>query len=127
MLFSVRSKTATLLHAKGLTVDPDRKANLRLSVTSDSPFKLLLGDDHYRGPVPADPLNQGFYRTLDTEVPAEILLLPGYVDDRLEVLLYGDGGAGGQIQGDTQDYRKLVRNLAIGLKLIHLKEMIRSR
>jgi hypothetical protein len=38
MLFSVRSKTATLLHAKGLTLDPDRKASLSLSVTSDPPF-----------------------------------------------------------------------------------------
>ena len=127
MLFSIRSKTATLLHAKGLTVDPDRKASLSLSVTSDPPFKLLIGDDHYRGPVPSDPFNQSFYSLLDTEIPSEILLLPGHVDDRLEVVLYGDGGAGGTIQGDTQDYRKLVRNLAIGLKLIHLKDMIRSR
>ncbi len=87
MLFSVRSRTATLLHAKGLTIDPDCKASLSLSVTSDAPFKLLLGDDHYRGAVPSDSFNQSFYSLLDTEVPSEILLLPGYVDDRLEVLL----------------------------------------
>ncbi len=127
MLFSVRFKTATLLHAKGLTIDPDCKASLSLSVTSDLPFKLLIGDDHYRGPVPSDPFNRSFYGLLDMEIPSEILLLPGHVDDRLEVLLYGDGGASGKIQGDTQDYRKLVRNLAIGLKLIYLKDMIRSR
>ena len=127
MLFSVRSRNATLLHAKGLEVDPERKANLTMSVTRDPPFKLLLGDDHYRGPVPSDPFYHSFYGMLDTEIPSEILLLPGYVDDQLEVLLYGDAGVGGEIRGDTHDYRKLVRNLALGLKLIQIKDQIRSR
>ena len=126
MLFSVRFKTATLLHTKGLTIDPERKANLSLSVTSDLPFKLLIGDDHYRGPVPSGRFNQSFYSLLDIEVPSEILLLPGHVDDRLEVVLYGDGGTSGKMEGDTQDYRKLVRNLAMGLKMVYLKDMIRS-
>ena len=127
ILFSVRFKTATLLRAKGLAIDPDRKANLSLSVTSDLPFTLLIGDDHYRGSVPSTLVSQGFYKSLGLETPSEILLLPGHVDDRLEVVLYGDGGVGGKIQGDTQHYRNLVRNLAIGLKLIYLKDRIRSR
>jgi len=127
MLFSVRSKHATLLNARGLDVDPERKANLKVSVTSDPPFKLLLGDDHYRGPVPSDPFNRSFYGMLDTEVPSEIILLPGHVDDQLEVVLYGDAGVDGEICGDTHDYRKLVRNLALGLKLIQIKEQIRSQ
>jgi len=126
MLFSVRSKNATLLNARGLEVDPERKANLKLSVTTDPPFKLLLGDDHYRGSVPSDPVHHSFYGMLDTEIPAEILLLPGHVDDRLEVVLYGDTGVDGEIRGDTHEYRKLVRNLALGLKLIQIKDQIRS-
>ena len=77
--------------------------------------------------MPSDPYERSFYTLLDTYIPSEILLLPGHVDDRLEVVLYGDGGTDGKIQGDTRYYRELVRNLAIGLKLIYLKDMIRSR
>ena len=40
-------------------------------------------------------------------------------------VLYGDTGVDGEIRGDTHEYRKLVRNLALGLKLIQIKDQIR--
>jgi hypothetical protein len=125
-LFAVNSATARLWGAKGLKLDEDRMKNLALAVPSDPIFDVLLGSDYYRGPVPKSSGLHKFYASLDLGIPSDTLVLPGYMDDRLLVLMFGDGGVDGRIQGETERYRRIVRKLALALKLVVLKKAIRS-
>jgi hypothetical protein len=61
------------------------------------------------------------------EVPSELILVPGYDEDRLVVLLYGDGGVSGGIRGDSADYCATVKKLACALHLVMLKRRIRAQ
>jgi hypothetical protein len=123
-LFLIRSTNASLWCSRGL--DQERGRILNLSVTSDPLFELLLERDHYRGPVPEDVGIHASFRAMRIEVPAELLLVPGYVEDRMVVLLYGDGGADGSIRGETADLCTLVKKLAYALHVVMLKRKIRS-
>jgi hypothetical protein len=66
------------------------------------------------------------YETLGIELPAEILVIPVYLEDRLVAILYGDGVTTSGIEGEVEDYRRLVRKLAIGLNIVLLKRKLRT-
>jgi hypothetical protein len=55
-----------------------------------------------------------------------MLLWPVHVEDRLVAIFYGDGGPSGEIEGEPADFRRLMRKLALSLKLIILKNKIRA-
>lgn len=125
-LFLIRSTNASLWCSRGLGWDQERGRILNLSVTSDPLFELLLERDHYRGPVPEDVGIRASFKSMRIEVPSELLLVPGYVEDRMIVLLYGDGGVNGPIRGDTADLCTFVRKLAYALHVVMLKRKLRS-
>jgi hypothetical protein len=125
-LFLIRSTNASLWCSRGLGWDQERGRILNLSVTSDPLFELLLERDHYRGPVPEDVGIHASFKSMRIEVPSELLLVPGYVEDRMIVLLYGDGGVNGPIRGDTADQCTFVRKLAYALHVVMLKRKLRS-
>lgn len=125
-LFLMRATTASLWCSRGLGWDQERGRILNLSVTSDPLFELLLERDHYRGPVPEDVGIHASFKSMRIEVPSEVLLVPGYVEDRLVVLLYGDGGVNGAIRGETADQCAFVKKLAYALHVVMLKRKIRS-
>jgi hypothetical protein len=56
-----------------------------------------------------------------------MVLLPGYLDDRLLVVVYGDGGPGAPLAADTGDLQAMVGKLAAALHLVALKRKIRSQ
>jgi hypothetical protein len=58
--------------------------------------------------------------------PNEIVLLPGYLDDRLLVIVYGDAGANASLKPDIGDLRPIVTKIACALHLVALKRRIRS-
>jgi len=125
-LFLVKSTTATLWCCRGIEWDQERRRALTLSVTADPLFELLLERDHYRGPAPEDVGLRASFKAMPLEVPSELLLVPGYVEDRLVIVLYGDGGVSGAIRGKTADYSTFIKKLAYALHLVMLKRKIRS-
>jgi hypothetical protein len=126
-LFLVKSVNAALWNARGTGVDGPGDGRVILSVTTDPVFELLHERDYFRGRLPSDPRMRGFFeKTLRMEVPGEMMLMPGYSDDRLVVLLYADGGPYDPIQAKTEEVRTLVAKLACALHLVVLKKRIRS-
>lgn len=125
-LFLVKSTTATLWCSRGLEREDGSEPAFTLSVTSDPLFELLLERDQYRGPAPEEVGLRASFKAMRLEVPSELILVPGYDEDRLVVLLYGDGGVNGSIRGASTDYCATVRKLAYALHLVMLKRRIRS-
>jgi hypothetical protein len=123
--FLVKGTTATLWRWSGPGWEAARGSTVNLSVTSDPPFDLLLGRDHYLGPLPGTMRHRAFYEPLGVNPPSDVLLIPGYLDDRLIVVLYGDGGAG-PLRPNVVDLDLLVRKLACSLQLVLIKKKIRS-
>ncbi len=95
-------------------------------MTEEPFFELLAGNPSYRGPVPDDPATHHFFRELEIDVPAEVLIVPAYLDDRLVAVLYGDAGEAGTVRGADEDYRRLKAQLEIGLHLLVLKRKLRQ-
>jgi len=125
--FLVRGTTASLWCARGTGQDGlSRPQAVTLTVTTDPLFELLLERDHYCGPLPRDARLDAFYAAMKMERGAEVLLVPGYLDDRLVVLLYGDGGPFGEVDKDIDDMRLLVGKMALAVHLLLLKKKLRS-
>ncbi len=125
MLLSVRSQLARIWDCRGLKLGTETIRSLRWPVIGGSIFALLLGRSHYRGPVPDDAACRHFYGTLRMKAPAEVLLCPIYVNDRLVAIFYGDGGADG-LEGDTEPFLLLGDKLSLAIHLLILKMKIRS-
>jgi hypothetical protein len=123
-LFAVRGDELVLWAARGL--DPVHANRAPFPIGSNGILKLVLGDDHYRGPVGNDPENHSFYEWLGIDPPAEILLIPVHLNDRFVALLYGDGGTLGRVQGQTEGYVRLTRMLAAALGSLVYKNKIRA-
>jgi len=124
LLLGVHGDTASLWTARGVSMDPSKKA--RFPVTGDGVFDLLLGNDFYRGPLPVDERYRTFYRAFGMEPPSEVLLVPVYLSDRLLAVFHGDAGPSGPIQGETDEYLRLFRLFGLSLNLLILKTKIRD-
>ena len=124
-LFLVKGTTVNLWRwkASGPAISPITP--ITLSVTDDPPFDLLLGREFYFGVLPPNPKLTALYGPLGVDLPAEVLLIPGYLEDRLVVVLYGDG-ASGPVRADIADLDLLVRKLACALQLVLMKKKVRS-
>ncbi len=125
LLFHVKTGTASIWDSRGVPLDEVTMANLKFSTASVPFFKLLLENSHYRGPVPDDARYWRFYKDLRIDTPAEILVLPIYINDRLVSLFHGGVGKGKAIHGPTESYRRLMRKLALGLGLVSMKAKLR--
>jgi hypothetical protein len=126
LLFLVRGATATLWCADGLETKAPLPSML-LPITSEPLFSLLHERDHFRGALPNDARFRNLFYSLGMAPPGDLVLLPGYLDDRLLVVLYGDGGSGAKLAADTDELQPMVGKLAAALYLVALKRKIRSR
>ena len=99
--------------------------DLSLDVPKGSIFGLLLGRTFYRGPLEDDDNYRRFYTMLKVDPPAELLLLPVYVNDRLVAVVYGDNG-NKPIDEETAHYQLLVEKLSAAFNLLILKMKIRA-
>lgn len=123
ILFKVKGPTASIWKTAGVSIDAVR-ANLTFELTSEPVFGLLEGEDVYRGPIPAEARFRGFYDALGMVMPGQALVLPVHLDDRLVVIFYGDDGPEGEIRGETEVYRRLMKKLGIALNINMLKRKI---
>jgi len=126
MFLAVKSTTAVVRSWRRFGFDREAARRLSFSVTDEPLFQLFLGDGYYRGPLPVGRQYLELYAKMQIEPPSEILLIPVYLEDRLVAVLYGDGGVRGWIHGEAEDYRRLVRKLAIALNITILKNKLRS-
>ena len=126
LLFAVRNGEASIWSGAGFPGAASGAASPRFPIHGAGIFHLLLGNEHYLGPLADDPRHKTFYRALGAEPPAEIFLAPVHLSDRLVALVLGDGGPGGRITGDARDPLKLVSMLALSLSLLVLKKKIRD-
>lgn len=121
ILFSVQSSNATVWLARGFSPEPRKEA--RIPLTSGA-FGLLLGNEMYRGVVPREEIYETFYSQLGIDQPAEVLLVPIYLSDRLVAVFHGDGGLKKRIEGDTDAYLRLFRLFSLTLSLLVMKNRI---
>lgn len=126
ILFTVKSSTAVVRSWRGFRLDRASASKLGFRVTEEPIFRLFVGDGYYRGPLPEGARYREIFDSMAVASPLEILMIPVYLDDRLVAILYGDGGTDGRIEGETEDYRRLVRKLAVALNIIILKKRLRS-
>jgi hypothetical protein len=126
ILWGVDGTAASIWDQRGFGLTSDTVRALRLQVTDEPMFRLVAGAGCYRGPVPADPSYHGHYHLLGASVPAEILVLPIYLNDHLVALFYGDSGDSAGIQVETEHYRRAMIKLAYSFTLLQLKQKIRS-
>ena len=125
VLFMVRGATATLWRSRGMTGSSVSPV-IALPVTSEPLFELLHERDHYRGAIPPTPAHRHLFDALGVPPPLELLLIPGYLEDRLVVILYGDGGPAGLLRSDGPDPRHLVDKAVAALQIVALKKKIRA-
>ena len=123
ILFTVQEGVATVWRSHGFSQDPSREA--RIPLTSGA-FGLLLGNELYRGVVPREDKYETFYRQLGIEQPGEVLLVPVYLSDRLVAIFHGAGGTKKRIEGETDDYERLIRLFSLTLNLLVMKNRIRD-
>lgn len=126
MLLTVKSNAAVVRSWRRFGLDPAAARKLRFRVSEQPIFQLFLGDGFYRGPLPEGARYREIFDSMGIAPPLEILMIPVYLEDRLVAILYGDGGAGAGIEGETEDYRRLVRKLAVALNIVILKKRLRS-
>ena len=123
ILFLVRGDTAAVWRTHGLA---QTTPTALLPLTSEPLFALLHERDHYRGALPAHPRIEQMMATFGMKPPREIVLLPGYLDDRLLVIVYGDSGPDAPLAAEVGDLRPIVMKIACALHLVALKRRIRS-
>lgn len=126
VLFNVKGTTAILWGSRGLNLNQDKAAKVKMAITREPVFHLFLDEGAYRGPLPEEVGYQGFFNTLEIDRPSEVIVIPVYLEDRLVAIFYGDSGESEEIAGATEDFRLIVRKLSIALNLVVLKRKIRA-
>jgi hypothetical protein len=125
-LFAVKGEELRLWTSRGLGPGAEGKGVAPFSVTSHGILDHLQGEDHYRGALGSDPRSLRFYEWLAIAPPAEILLVPVHLNDRLVAVMYGDGGVQGNVGGETGTYLRLGRMLGLALTALIYKGKIRG-
>jgi len=126
ILFKVKSGAATVWDSRGIPLGPAELAKLSLQVGSEPLFRLLCGESYFKGPLPGPSVSPGFYKMLQIEPPSELIIVPGYVNDALVTLFYGDVVPPATIQRPADEFRRLTHKTAIALQVIALRRAIRA-
>jgi hypothetical protein len=127
VLFKVGSSVvARVWDWRGLGLTPRQLERLRFPVTSEAIFELMGGAEGYRGPVPDEGRFRGFFDRLGLNLPAEIVMYPVYLDDRVVAIFYGDGGATDEIEADSDTFHRLMQQLNHALHMLVHKQKIRT-
>lgn len=125
-LFIVQGDEIVLWRGAGFGIELDPSAFGAVEIRSLELLEHLLGSDHYRGPLRDSDADREIYDRMGVPAPAEILLVPVHINDRLVALLLGDGGQAGPVVANPRDMLRLGRMLALALNLLILKKKIRN-
>jgi hypothetical protein len=126
LLFAVRERQARIWDWRGVALAPAKVSSLRVPVEASGILELVAGSEWYRGPVPQQPSQIEFYKTLGLAVPTEALILPIHFEDRLAAFLYGDGGDLGHVVGKTDLYLRLAQKMGTALAILALRHRLQQ-
>jgi len=126
LLFAVKSAEASIWRSRGFDRPLEANGAPSFSITGEPLFGLLLGNTHYRGPLPEGGPFHRFYEALAVEPPGELLLIPIHVEDRLVAMFYGDSAERGGIRGQTETFCRLIRKTGLALHLARIKQRLRA-
>ena len=101
-----------------------RRRQLVWPIRWEPVFRLFSELSYYVGPLPDEPAYGGFYEKLQLERPAQVLLWPVYLEDRLVAILYGDGGPGARLDVDPREFSRVIQKLTLALNLVIIKNKI---
>jgi len=121
LLFAVTGDVAEVVNTKNVKLSTETLNGLRLPVDGESIFALATDDAYYRGPLPAGFKRRPFYGRLSLSVPREILVLPIHGEQRLEAVLYGDGGTTGRIREREDSYLPLLGMIGLAVRMLNLR------
>jgi len=124
ILFHVEDETAGIANWRGVELPRRTTERLALPLEANSIFALALEESCFHGPLPQEFDCGGFYGELGIAVPREILVLPIYGENRLEVVLYGDGGPDGTVFGPTDTYLLLLDEIEIALRMLAFRQQL---
>ncbi|NIM01823.1 MAG: hypothetical protein GTN89_13555 [Acidobacteria bacterium] len=124
ILFAVKANEAHVLDSRGFPSIEEGGEPPSFPVGPQGIFGLTLGREDYRGSVPDEPSFKAFYQTLGVDVPAEILVFPLYLDDRLVAVLYGEAGGGLMLDPDNEEYLRLAKMVTLSMSLVVIKKKI---
>jgi len=124
ILFGVEQDSAGIANWRGVRFPKEKIENLALPLDPDSIFALALDDACFHGTLPRDFDCSKFYGQLGIGVPREVLVLPIYGENRLDAVLYGDGGKNGEVSGPTETYRLLLDEINVALRMLSLRQQL---
>jgi hypothetical protein len=126
VLFVVQGDEIVLWRGAGFETELDPSEFGAVDLRGVALLQHLLGHDHYRGPLGDSNAHRELYLRLGVAPPAEILLAPVHINDRLMALFIGDGGPQGRVEADPREVLRLVRMLGVALTILILKKTVRS-
>jgi hypothetical protein len=118
ILFDVSGERAVVANWKGVELAAGTRT---LPLDPESLFSVIAENQYYRGSVPPDLDGGSFFGELGMDVPREILVLPIYGDERLEAVVYGDGGGKGRIQEPSAPFDVLLERVGMAMRVLSLK------
>ena len=122
-LFQVGRGRVTGWTARGQAIDRERIAGFSIGLDQPSVFlNLAQGSGLHLGPLPAMPAHRELALAWGGELPAECVMVPVRIKDRLVTVIYADGG-GGKIRADLEGLRRLAAATAAAFErcILHKK------
>lgn len=126
-LFQVRPDALVPWHCEGEDFDRSRFRALRISLREPSVFlNLKSGADLYYGALPPMPSHRQLVGCWGGDWPAECLLLPIRLAERLVAVVYADQGRRRMEGLDLESWRTLASMAAAALELCILRKKLRA-
>ncbi|HEV8579276.1 MAG TPA: hypothetical protein VGX68_09340 [Thermoanaerobaculia bacterium] len=98
-LFQVSRDRVNGWKVRGTGIDHDAFAAFSIGFDQPSLFlNLRQGSGLYLGPLPPMPAHRQLARTWGGDLPRDCVMLPVRIKDRLVMVIYADGAAGGPIE-----------------------------
>jgi hypothetical protein len=126
-LFIVRRDEVAGWVGRGSHLDLGRLRDFRAALDQPSIFlNLARGGTFYLGPLPPMPVHQALAACWGGQLPAECLLLPIRLRERLVTLVYADRGGAGLRGVDLAQLQQLAAKAAIAFELCIMRGKLRK-
>jgi hypothetical protein len=126
-LFIVRRDEVAGWAGRGSHLDLQRLRDFRAALDQPSIFlNLASGGTFYLGPLPPMPVHQALAACWGGQLPAECLLLPVRLRERLVTMIYADRGGAGLRGVDLAQLQQLTAKAAIAFELCIMRGKLRK-
>ncbi len=127
LLFILQRDRIVGWDGSGTGVSRDQVRKVLLPMDSLSLFtSVKVGSRPMVGPVADVPANRRLFHDLGMEIPAEVVLLPIRIKDRVVAILYGDNAARPVGSVDVDLLRRFTLQAAVALEILILRSKLLS-